>query len=210
MKRTLSILVFFALLSLSCNRSNDCIIPMDYAKYYEGVTQLTENESRALSQKIMGDLQRNTLGKRIPDIKVKDWNGKRIRLNNLMNERTFLVFSAFDCSYGSDEVMNELPKMLRNLEDEMEDIRIICLVENNPDNRGKVDEYVWRLMTEYSNVFLIDPDDAARINLTASPTKFFVNNEGIVVHLSVGYFVEEQYREQDLRTGIDKIIQKRL
>ncbi len=208
MRTALRLVMFFVVFCLSCNRSNDCIIPVDYAAYYKGITHPTEDESRAISQRITEDLQHNTLGKRMPSIKVKDWNGKSIRLNKLMKEGSILIFSTYDGSYGAEEVEKVLPGMLRDLEGEMEDIRVICLVEDNADNKKKVEEYVWKLTTEYSNVYLIDPKDAARINLAATPTKFYVNNEGIVVHLSVGYFAEEQYREQDLRIGVDKIIQR--
>lgn len=211
MKNAYILLVFLSCLGLSCSRSNDFIIPVDYREYYEGAsTSMTEEESRSLSQKITADMQINTLGKRIPNIKVKDWNGKNFRLQKLIKDGAVLIFSAYDCSYGAEEVEHEFPRVLRDLETEAEDVRIICLVENSANKKKEVDQYVWKLMTEYCNVFLIEPADAARINLTAIPTKFYINKEGQVVHMSVGYVAEQAYREQDIRIGIDKIKQRRL
>lgn len=209
MKTTLKKTLLFALalaavcMTTSCDRSNNYIIPVDYEKYYEGVTSLTEKEDQELSQKIAMAWYNNTIGKEIPDIQIKDVEGKTIRLKKWLKRETILIFTDTHCGFGKEEVEKEFPNAIGNMKDELQGIDILCLVELSEDsNLQETIDYAKSLQDKYSNLFIIDQKDALRCNLTGSPTKFFIDKKQIVRHVQMGFAMENGRREDVIRQGI--------
>ena len=184
MKRLAFVVVLVLVAFASCNRTHNYIIPVDYEKYYEGVTSLTEKEDQELSQRIYMDWYHNTVGKEIPDIQVKDLDGNTIKLKKWFKRETILIFADPHCGFGEEEVEKEFPIALRNMKDELKDIDILCLVEVAEDsNEQETMNYAKSLQGEYNNLFIIDQTDALRTNLTGSPTKFFIDKDQVVRHV---------------------------
>ena len=209
MKTTKPITSVFALalaaicIMSSCNRSDNYIIPVDYEKFYEGVTSLTEKEGQELSQKIAMAWYNNTIGKEIPDIQIKDLEGKTIRLKKWLKRETILIFTDTHCGFGKEEVEKEFPNAIGNMKDELQGIDILCLVELSEDsNLQETIDYAKSLQDKYSNLFIIDQKDALRCNLTGSPTKFFIDKDQIVRHIQMGFAMENARREDVIRQGI--------
>lgn len=187
----------------SCDRSNNYIIPVDYEKYYEGVTSLTEKEGQELSQKIAMAWYNNTIGKEIPDIQIKDLEGKTIRLKKWLKRETILIFTDTHCGFGKEEVEKEFPNAIGNMKDELQGIDILCLVELSEDsNLQETIDYAKSLQDKYINLFIIDQKDALRCNLTGSPTKFFIDKKQIVRHDHMGMSMEQDRRENEIRQGV--------
>ena len=209
MKTTKPITSVFALalaaicIMSSCNRSDNYIIPVDYEKFYEGVTSLTEKEGQELSQKIAMAWYNNTIGKEIPDIQIKDLEGKTIRLKKWLKRETILIFTDTHCGFGKEEVEKEFPNAIGNMKDELQGIDILCLVELSEDsNLQETIDYAKSLQDKYSNLFIIDQKDALRCNLTGSPTKFFIDKDQIVRHIQMGFAMENARREDVIRQGV--------
>ena len=187
----------------SCNRTDNYIIPVDYEKYYKDVTSLTEKEGQELGKKIMMDWYNNTMGREIPDITIKDLDGKTLKLKKWLKRETILVFSNSHCGFGKEEVEKEFPNAILNLTDELKDIDILCLIELAEDSTlEETLEYAKSLQDKYNNLFIIDQDDALRTNLTGSPTEFFIDKKQIVRHVHVGMAMEQGRRENEIRQGI--------
>ena len=204
-KKTLSFALALAAscVMASCDRSDNYIIPVDYEKYYEGVTSLTEKEGQELSQKIAMAWYNNTIGKEIPDIQIKDLEGKTIRLKKWLKRETILIFTDTHCGFGKEEVEKEFPNAIGNMKDELQGIDILCLVELSEDsNLQETIDYTKSLQDKYSNLFIIDQKDALRCNLTGSPTKFFIDKKQIVRHDHMGMSMEQDRRENEIRQGI--------
>ncbi len=200
-KFLITILILLAF--VSCNRSDNYIIPVDYEKYYKDVTSLTEKEGQELGQKIMMDWYKNTMGREIPDITIKDLDGKTLKLKEWLKRETILVFSNSHCGFGKEEVEKEFPNAILNLKDELKDIDILCLIELAEDSTPEETlEYAKSLHDKYNNLFIIDQDDALRTNLTGSPTEFFIDKKQIVRHVHVGMAMEQGRRENEIRQGI--------
>ena len=194
----------------SCNRTHNYITPVDYEKYYKDITSLTEKESRELSQRIYMDWYKNTLGREIPDIKVKDLEGKTVKLKKCLKRETILIFVDPHCGFGEEEVEKEFPVALHNMKDELKDIDILCLVEMAEDsNEQETMNYAKSLQGEYNNLFIIDQTDALRTNLTGSPTKFFIDKDQVVRHVHVGFALNQEGREEEIRQGISTIIKEK-
>ena len=203
MKKICLCLTFLVLATASCNRTNNYIIPVDYEKYYEGVTSLTEKEGQELYQKIMMDWYNNTMGKEIPDINVKDLDGNTLKLKKWLNRETILVFTDTHCGFGKEEVEKELPMTIGKIKDELVGIDILCPVEDAEDSAsGEALDYAKNLQGNYNKVFIIDQKDALRTNLTGSPTKFYIDKDQIVRQVHVGFSMNQEQREESIRQGI--------
>ena len=209
MKRLAFVVVLVLVAFASCNRTHNYIIPVDYEKYYEGVTSLTEKEDQELSQRIYMDWYHNTVGKEIPDIQVKDLDGNTIKLKKWFKRETILIFADPHCGFGEEEVEKEFPIALRNMKDELKDIDILCLVEVAEDsNEQETMNYAKSLQGEYNNLFIIDQTDALRTNLTGSPTKFFIDKDQVVRHVHIGFALNQERREEEIRQGISTLRNK--
>jgi peroxiredoxin len=206
MKRLAFVIVLVLIAFASCNRTHNYIIPVDYEKYYEGVTSLTEKEDQELSQRIYMDWYHNTVGKEIPDIQVKDLDGNTIKLKKWLKKETILIFTSPHCGFGKEEVEKEFPFALQNMKDELEDIDILCLIESVKESDQQVTfDYAKSLQGAYDNLFIIDQEDALKTNLTACPTKFFIDKKQIVRHVHVGMTMEQDRCENEIRQGISSM-----
>ena len=203
MKKLAHVLAIVLVTFASCNRTSNYIIPVDYEKYYEGGTSLTEKESRALDSKIMMDWYNNTMGREIPDINVKDLNGETVKLKKWLKRETILVFTDTHCGFGKEEVEKELPSTISNMKDELEGIDILCLIEDAEDSEpNEALDYAKSLQGSYNNLFIIDQQDALRMNLTGSPTKFYIDKDQIVRQVHIGFAMNQEQREESIRQGI--------
>ncbi len=202
MKR-IALILTVLLLAFACNRSENYIIPVDYEKYYEGVTSLTEKDGQELTQKIVMAWYNNTVGREIPDIQIKDLKGKTVRLKKWLKKETILIFAEPYCGYGSEEVEKDFPIAMQNLKEELEGIDILCLIEVAEDsNEQETIDYAKSLQGKYNNLFIIEQKDALRCNLTGSPTKFFIDEKQIVRHVQMGFTFDENGSEYSIRQGI--------
>ena len=203
MKRLAFVFSIILIAFASCNRTDNYIIPVDYEKYYEGITSLTEKEGQELSQRIYMDWYNNTMGKEIPDLNVKDLDGKTVKLKKWLKRETILVFTDTHCGFGAEEVEKELPIAIDNMKDELVGIDILCLVEDAEDSAsGEALDYAKNLQGNYNKVFIIDQKDALRTNLTGSPTKFYIDKDQIVRQVHVGFSMNQEQREESIRQGI--------
>ena len=209
MKKTVLFAFLAAFLLVGCGRNDNYIIPVDFGRYYEGKSDLTEAESQEINERIMTDMQRATIGKTIPDIKVKDIDGKEFRLKKLIQHPSVAIFSAHNSSWGKRDAEVDFPNAIRALEDEMEGIDVFCLVENSADyDQNAVLDYAWQLQKNYSKVYLIDQKDAQSMNLSICPTKYFINEKHVVTDMYTGYAFEEEDRQLILLSGIYSMQEK--
>ena len=203
MKRLTLIFSIVLIAFASCNRTDNYIIPVDYEKYYEGITSLTEKEGQELSQRIYMDWYNNTMGKEIPDINVKDLDGKTVKLKKLLKRETILVFTDTHCGFGMEEVEKELPMTISSMKDELVGINILCLIEDAENSApGEAHDYAKSLQDSYNNIFIIDQQDALRMNLTGSPSKFYIDKDQIVRQVHIGFAMNQEQREESIRQGI--------
>ena len=203
MKRIAFIITVLLFALSSCNNSNNYIIPVDYERYYKGVTSLTEKESQELQAKIMMDWYNNTIGKEIPDIHVKDLDGNTIKLKKWLKKETILIFTSPHCGFGKEEVEKGVSFALQNIKEELEGIDILCLIELTKESDQQITlDYAKSLQGTYDNLFIINLEDALKANLTACPTKFFIDKKQIVRHVQLGMTTDKDRSENEIRQGI--------
>ena len=203
MKRIIFALTVLLLGFVSCDRTDNYIILVDYEKYYKDVTSLTEKESRELDSKIMMDWYNNTMGREIPDITIKDLDGKTLKLKKWLKRETILIFTDTHCGFGMEEVEKELPMTISNMKDELVGIDILCLIEDAEISApGEALKNAKSLRGSYINLFIIDQQDALRMNLTGSPSKFYIDKDQIVRQVHIGFAMNQEQREESIRQGI--------
>lgn len=202
MKRFAFVFAIVLIAFVSCkNRTHNYIAPVDYEKYYEGVTSLTEKENKELSQNIVMAWYNNTVNKEIPDIQVKDLDGKSVKLKKLLKRETILIYTEPYCGWGGEEVEKEFPATIQTMKNELEGIDILCLVGEFKDaDPHDVTNYAKSLQSVYDKVYIIDQNEALRTNLTSSPTKFYIDKNQIVRHIEMGFAFGG--REENIRKGI--------
>jgi len=202
MKRFAFVFAIVLIAFVSCkNRTHNYIVPVDYEKYYEGVTSLTEKENKELSQNIVMAWYNNTVNKEIPDIQVKDLDGKSVKLKKLLKRETILIYTEPYCGWGGEEVEKEFPATIQTMKNELEGIDILCLVGEFEDaDPHDVTNYAKSLQSVYDKVYIIDQNEALRTNLTSSPTKFYIDKNQIVRHIEMGFAFGG--REENIRKGI--------
>lgn len=205
------ITIFIAALLVGCNRNDNYIIPVDYEKLFESVSSQTEQQGSERTFQIMQAHWDNTVGKEVPDIKVKGTDGKSYKLKKLLKQGSIIIFSTPNCGWGEEEAETEFPALCHEISDELEGIDIFCLIENDKSyDQQKVSDYAWALQKEYSKVYLIEQKDAQRINLNASPTKLFINEEQTVVYMQLGYAMDHEAQINLIRAGINEINKEKL
>ena len=149
------------------------------------------------------DWYNNTMGKEIPDLNVKDLDGKTVKLKKWLKRETILVFTDTHCGFGAEEVEKELPIAIDNMKDELVGIDILCLVEDTEDSAlGEALNYAKSLKDIYNNIFIIDQEDALLMNLTGSPSKFYIDKDQIVRLIHMGFAMNQEQREESFRQGI--------
>lgn len=203
--------IFIATLLVGCSRKDNYIIPVDYEKLYESVSCQTELQGGEQTFQIMQAHWDNTVGKEVPNIKVQGTDGKSYKFKKLLKQGSIIIFSTPNCGWGEEDAETEFPALCREISDELEDIDIFCLIENDKSyDQQKVNDYAWALQKEYSKVYLIEQKDAQKINLNASPTKLFINEEQTVVYMQLGYTMDHEAQINLIRAGINEINKEKL
>jgi hypothetical protein len=210
MKSKIATFLFVLSLFASCNRANNYIIQTDTEKFFSQKA-LTQEQSMEIGQQILTENRNNTIGRRIPSIIISDLYGEKIDLRKVLNQETIMIAGTPFCGYGQEEVEKNFPKMLRNLDADTVDFKVICLVitENGEPNTDEI-SFGTQLRSEYKNIYFIDNKEAVKINIWASPTKFFIDKNQFVVYYSMGYIIEEGYRRQEIENGINLMFKKLL
>ncbi len=207
--KAFAIILLLTLLA-SCGPKRDEIIPVDVQKYLVQQNGSTE-DAASLGQKMQTESFNNTVGRTLPSVTVTDMNGKNINLKKAVKKSTIIIAGSPYGNLGMDEMERLFPEAVRNLGEKADDIEIICLVvSNKADGKEAAENFAAKLRSNYDNIYIIDNQEAAKMNIFANPTKLFVNKDHIVVHYSMGFVNEEEYRFQELSEGIDKMQNKRL
>ena len=211
MKRHL-LLIALALVAFSCKRpAENYIIPVDYAQFYAEMNASDEMQSQEIGMKLNEAFFRNTVGKEIPDLKVTDMNGQSLRLKNILDTPTIIIFSAHNSSLAKNDVETDFPAIIRSLSEEIEGISVVCLIENSKDYDQKIiEDYAWKLQAEYSKIYYIDTQDAAKMNLITCPTKLYINKKQIVADLQMGVVPDPTAREQLIINGINAMLKEKI
>lgn len=191
MKLTTYIKVFFTVLVLaSCVRSENYIIETDLSLLMpDTINGETEKKSQERSREFHKLLLSNTISKTIPDTEIFTVDGKKLNLRDVLNSETIIIASDNHCSWGLESLTNDFPETLKKLQHEISDIQIICLFKREKsdlENPVAFNKRLNELKLIYETVYIIDDNQANKINLFASSTRLYVNEHKVVTNIGIG------------------------
>lgn len=144
------------------------------------------------SKKNQKDLSKNLSLQTFPDVKLVDYQGRAVELEQFKGKPLVINSWASWCPY----CRTELPRFVK-LQTEFKDNLIIIAVDRaEPASLAK--KYTDNLKISDKLIFLVDPNDDfyRRIGGTVMPETIFVNKAGEIVYHHRGEMQEEEMRQK--------------
>ncbi len=177
---------------VSCSSSNNEIIETDLNKLLLDTSKpITVKESQIQSRSFYQEVITNTVGRKIPKVKIHNVSGGELNLKDLIKSESIIISSDVYCSWGIEGLTNDFPKVIELLRQNygVEKFCVICLLKReksdieNPERFNKTFDEV---KLHYQNLFIIDEKEARKLNLYANPTRLYVNKNLIVTNIGLG------------------------
>lgn len=186
MKKYHLLLAFIML--VSCNSNRNIIVPFDYIKNFpdtkNGLTQEQANEYMSYA---MNQIQLNTVGKKVPKIFIYDIHNKKVKLNSLINQTTFLYATDKHCGFGMEVLDTDLPHALEKLkEDSIYIYTIALLVKTDFDSTNMEDfnNTASEINLMYDHFYIIDESESKKLNALNAAKILIDKNKNII---SIGF-----------------------
>ena len=179
---------------MSCNKPDNFIIETDIGEIISNASKngLTVGQNGKLGFLIHDSISKNTIGKTIPSIIVSNLSHNKINLlDELSNANNDFIIISSDiyCGFGSDCILNIFPKSFKKFRIEHKNIPVFCLIrrtESDISDSLKFNETLDELKTLYNSIYIIDEDEAKKLNLIASPTRLYVTKNMVVKNIKFG------------------------
>jgi len=128
------------------------------------------------------------IGKEVPNFTLKDLNGENVSLNDYRGKIVVINFWATWCKYCDVEMPD-----LQKLHSDNEDVVVLAVDVN--EKKSVVEDYINR--GGYTFPVLLDEDSelAKLYYISAFPTSYFINEEGLLVGTVPGMMTGERMEE---------------
>lgn len=185
------------LFAISCTTPPAIIIPTDFDSIYAGIDKdgVTVEEVDSLDLKVGRLLENNTEGKKLPDVKVMDLENRGVNLPDQINAETIILSSDIHCAMAFECLSNEYPKAMKMFGKNHQLPPTICLViktEYDDENEGKFNTAVAKLKPYYQKLYIINENEARKINLHYVITRLYLNKEKVVENMEFGAWTAEK------------------
>ncbi len=203
MKKVYLLLALIVL--VSCNSSRNIIIPFDYeANFPDTKNGLTQDQANEYHQFAINQIQVNTVGKKLPNIFIYDINNKKVRLNKLIKETTFIYATDNHCGWGLEVLDNDLPYALEKLKKDSIDINTIALLVRTPEDSADMEDFIkeaHEAKSKYNQFYIINGSEAKKINAN-SATKLLVDRKETVIYLGYGANIDPDIFYERLKSQL--------
>ena len=124
------------------------------------------------------------------NFKLEDLNGKKVSLSDFKGKKVFLNFWASWCP----PCKGEMPD-IEKLQIETKDTDLVILAVNMGEDSTTAKSFMEK--NKYSFTVLLDSDQsiAAKYNISAIPTSFFIDKKGNIVYSIQGGMTLEQMKD---------------
>lgn len=204
MRNKIFLITILSLLLSACHHNNNYIVTTNYQEIKQNHPDATADEFGNIIQR---ENRINTIGKRIPPLEVTDKSGKNTTLTKIIDKPCIIIASSPWGTYGIDEMLYYFPEVIENTKQQDHDFQVICLIVDDGLYPDMQDVRTTAELT-YRQTYYITPTEAAKINIFADPTKFYINKEQIVVDYSMGVVLDPYYREQEFIKGTNLMFKK--
>ena len=188
-KSIISVLIFGSLL-FSCTDNEKYIIQTDYSQLLpDTINGETVMESNNKNKKFIENLISNTVDRAIPSIEIFTVEGERLNLRSIIQKETIIISSDIYCGWGLECLTNDFPKAIKQLQNSLENIDIICLLKrqnSDIENPEAFNQDINDLKLIYEKVYIIEENEAGKINLFPNPTRLYINSNKFVKYIGFG------------------------
>lgn len=183
MKATFSVLILS--LTFYTLNAQQVVEPVDFQKYLNLYTPpLTEDSARAIGEMQFQEVREKTLNRVLPTTPMYREDGSTTDLSTLTQNSCMVNFVKTHCSWGQMEAEEFLPYCLKT-----RDIKVICvIVRDSLDDKDNSDllKLQSSLGSHYEEVYIMEDSVALRINVRASPTRYYFDDKGVLYALHPG------------------------
>ena len=195
-----SLTVLFLLISVLGFAQEEVIIPIDYRMYEkEFVPGLTQKKANEIGARQDDEIRTKSIGKKLPDIIVKDTLGNPVLLKNLVTQKTLIAIANAHCGFGLESLTNDLPKALAKIKETGKDFHLIILFERtaeDDEDSTRFNRNLIEIKELYTNIYIIDENDSKKINVYGSPTRYYFNEKGILKEIKNGLSTVERLYDE--------------
>lgn len=195
-----SLTVLFLLISVLGFAQEEVIIPIDYRMYEkEFVPGLTQKKANEIGARQDDEIRTKSIGKKLPDIIVKDTLGNPVLLKNLVTQKTLIAIANAHCGFGLESLTNDLPKALAKIKETGKDFYLIILFERtteDDEDSTRFNRNLIEIKELYTNIYIIDENDSKKINVYGSPTRYYFNEKGILKEIKNGLSTVERLYDE--------------
>ena len=192
--------VLFLLISVLGFAQEEVIIPIDYRMYEkEFVPGLTQKKANEIGARQDDEIRTKSIGKKLPDIIVKDTLGNPVLLKNLVTQKTLIAIANAHCGFGLESLTNDLPKALAKIKETGKDFHLIILFERtaeDDEDSTRFNRNLIEIKELYTNIYIIDENDSKKINVYGSPTRYYFNEKGILKEIKNGLSTVERLYDE--------------
>ncbi|MBI2355874.1 MAG: TlpA family protein disulfide reductase [Candidatus Doudnabacteria bacterium] len=142
--------------------------------------------------------QGTSLGNKVPDFAVADYDGKAVKLSDFAGKPVFVNFWASWCPF----CVEEMPLMAK-IQQEFGD-KYVTLAINRAERLTTAKEYSDRVGVTGKMILVLDDDDSVYRNFGyfAMPVSIFIDKNGVIRSVKQG-----PLQEEELRNKINEILQ---
>ena len=189
----------------NCNSNQDIITPYDYvANFPDTKNGLTQKQVNEYFKKSMNQIRINTVGKKLPEIYINNIHNKRVRLDLLINQITFIYATDNHCGWGLEVLENDLPYAIEKLESDSIKINVIALLIKSLSDSTDLNAFnqkATEVNLKYNQFYIIDESEAKKIN-ALNATRLFVDKQKIVIDIGYGAYLDPDTFYETLKSKL--------
>jgi hypothetical protein len=193
------------ILLVGCNSSRNIIIPYDFeANFPDTRNGLTQTQANEYMQSAMDQMQKNTVGKKLPKISVYDLNNQEFKLNKLIRQTTFIYSTDNHCGWGLIVLENDIPYTIEKLKGDSIYLNTIALLVMTSADSVDSEEFMTEaddVKSKYDQFYIIDEQEAKKFN-GINATKLLIDRKKTVLYLGYGANLDPDIFYERLKSSI--------
>lgn len=197
--RFTAIIIILSMVFISCSNQVEVVQEIDIKSYLAPPKPPVKvGDMDAQLPLLFKDIYKNTLNKRIPNLPVTTILGDTIMIHDILNQKSILIFSDNYCAYGMEGMCHDFPKAIEKVNNAYSDKKahiigiLIKAVEADSDMK-RFYKAANEIKAFYPHFYIIDHEMAAKLNIFANPTRYYINGQKTITHLGMGINMKEDY-----------------
>ncbi len=192
------------LLFVSCSQTKNEIIETSLQDYTTDSNEaLTLKESRQKGMMLLKKVKANTVGKEMPRIEILSLSGEIKNLKDVIKPTTIIIASNTHCAWGFEGLTRDFPEALNKFKKKYKNrhLQVICLLirdQKDKENLTDFNKTLEEIIPYYNSLFIIDENEANKINVFANPTRLYIDDRMIVTNYALGVNLEKDHLYKEM------------